>query len=176
MAGVAPGASGLTFLPLLQGASNGPRANPYARGVLYGITLGTTHAEVARSVMEGVTLEMRDILEAQRRAGVKITSIHLTGGGTKSRLWNQMQADMYKVPVHVLQTSETGALGAAMYAGVGAGVYSSHRQAVATAVHVEETYEPAPKSFAGYDEAYERWVSVYTALHEGCLLYTSRCV
>jgi xylulokinase len=167
VAGVAPGASGLTFLPLLQGASNGPRANPYARGVLYGITLGTTHAEVARSVMEGVTLEMRDILEAQRRAGVKITSIHLTGGGTKSRLWNQMQADMYKVPVHVLQTSETGALGAAMYAGVGAGVYSSHRQAVETAVHVEETYEPAPKSFAGYDEAYERWVSVYTALHEG---------
>jgi xylulokinase len=74
---------------------------------------------------------------------------------------------MYKVPVHVLQTSETGALGAAMYAGVGAGVYSSHRQAVETAVHVEETYEPGVKNFAAYDEAYERFVSVYTALHEG---------
>lgn len=164
---VAPGANGITFLPFLQGASAGPRANPFARGVLFGITLGSTHSEVARAVMEGITLEMRDILEAQRRAGVEIASIHLTGGGTKSRLWNQMQADMYKVPVHVLQTSETGALGAAMYAGVGAGVYSNHRQAAETAVHVRETYEPGSKNSAAYDEAYSRFVSVYESLHAG---------
>jgi xylulokinase len=167
VASVAPGANGVAFLPFLQGASAGPRANPFARGVLFGITLGTSHSELARAVMEGITLEMRDILEAQRRGGVEITSIHLTGGGTKSRMWNQMQADIYKVPVHVLQTSDTGALGAAMYAGVGAGVYSSHKQAAETAVHVQETYEPVSRNFAAYDDAYSRFVSVYTALHEG---------
>jgi xylulokinase len=167
IAAVKPAAQGLTFLPFLQGASAGPRANPFARGVLSGFTLGTTKAEVARAVMEGVTLEMRDIVEAQRRAGVELSSINLTGGGTKSPMWNQMQADMYKVPVHVLQTPETGALGAAMYAGVGVGAYDSYREAADIAVHIKETYEPNPKNFAAYDEAYEKFVKVYTALHEG---------
>jgi xylulokinase len=167
IATVPPGAHGITFLPFLQGASAGPRANAFARGVLSGISLGTTRADIARAVMEGITLEMRDIVEAQRRAGVGIASIHLTGGGTKSRMWNQMQADMYQVPVQVLQTSETGALGAALYAGVGAGVYKSYQEAVATAVHIQETYQPDPARFAAYDEAYENFVRVYSALHEG---------
>jgi xylulokinase len=167
IATVPPGARGLTFLPFLQGASAGPRANPFARGVLSGVTLASTKSDVARAVMEGITLEMRDIVEAQRRAGVALSSIHLTGGGTKSPMWNQMQADMYKVPVQVLQTSETGALGAAMYAGVGAGVYTSYKEAADTAVHIKETYEPDPKTFAAYDDAYENFANVYTALHEG---------
>ena len=64
-----------------------------------------------------------------------------------------MQADMYKVPVHVLQTSETGALVAAMYAVVGVGVYKSYREAADIAVHIKETYEPNPKNIAAYDEA-----------------------
>lgn len=167
IAGVKPGAEGITFLPYLQGASAGPRANAYARGVLVGVSLGTTKAQIARAVMEGVTLEMRDIIEAQRRAGVKVEAIRLTGGGTKSRMWNQMQADMYKVPVKVLQTSETGALGAALYAGVGAGVYGSYKEAVDTAVHIKEEYEPNPQSYAAYDDAYARFVKVYEALHAG---------
>lgn len=167
VATVPPGANGLTFLPFLAGASAGPRANPFARGVLSGLSLGSTRGDIARAVMEGITLEMRDILEAQRRAGVKIDSIHLTGGGTRSRMWNQMQADMYKEPVRVLQTSETGALGAAMYAGVGAGVYAGYREAAEAAVHIKETYEPNPSTFATYDDAYERFVRVYSALHEG---------
>jgi xylulokinase len=167
VASVPPGAHGITFLPFLQGASAGPRANPFARGVLSGVTLGTTKADIARAVMEGITLEMRDIVEAQRRAGVALASIHLTGGGTKSRMWNQMQADMYQIPVQVLQTPETGALGAALYAGVGAGVYTSYKEAAETAVHIKETYEPDPANFAAYDEAYGNFVKVYTALHEG---------
>lgn len=167
IASVPPGANGVTFLPYLQGASAGPRANPNARGCLLNLTLGTTKAEIARAVMEGITLEMRDIIEAQRRAGVATEYIRLTGGGTKSRLWNQMQADIYKTPVQILQTSETGALGAALFAGVGAGIYKDCKEAVETAVRITETYEPNPAVYAAYDEAYERFVKAYMALHSG---------
>jgi xylulokinase len=164
---IAPGADGLTFLPYLQGASAGPRADPNARGTLVGFTLGTSKAQIARAVMEGVTLEMRDILEAQRRAGVDVERIRVTGGATKSPLWNQMQADIYQRPVQILQTSETGTLGAALYAGVGVGVYDSYQQATDTAVKISDEYQPNPDYFEAYDEAYARFCKVYEALDEG---------
>ncbi len=167
IASVPPGSKGVTFLPYLQGASAGPRNDADARGCFVGITLGTTKAQMTRAVMEGITMEMRDIIEAQRNAGVEVSAIRLTGGGTKSRMWNQMQADMYKVPVKVLQTSDTGALGAALYAGVGAGVYKSYAEAANTAVHIKDEYEPNPKAYAAYDEAYGRFVRVYEALNKG---------
>lgn len=164
---VEPGANGITFLPYLAGASAGPRANANARGTLVGITLGTTKAEVARAVMEGITYEMRDILEAQKKAGINIKEIQLTGGGSKAPLWNQIQADIYQKPVSVLQTFETGTLGAALYAGVGAGVYNSYKEAVDAAVHIGRVYTPNPKLTKGYDEAYEKFVAVYEALANG---------
>jgi xylulokinase len=167
IASVPPGANGVIFLPYLQGASAGPRANPAARGCLLNLTLSTTKAEIARAVMEGITLEMRDIIEAQRKAGVVTEYIRLTGGGTKSPLWNQMQADIYKTPVQVLQTSETGALGAALFAGIGAGIYKDSKEAVETAVRITDTYEPNPSMFSIYDEAYDRFVKAYQALHTG---------
>jgi len=163
---VAPGAAGLTFLPLLAGAAGG-RNNPYARGCFLGATLGTTKEQFARAVMEGITLEIRDNLEAQKKAGVNLEVINLTGGGVKSRMWNQMQADIYQVPVRVLQTTETGCLGAAIYAGVGTGVYKSYQEAVDVAVHIKETYEPNPKNFAAYDDAYARWCKAYDSLDKG---------
>jgi xylulokinase len=135
--------------------------------VLVGLTLATSKGDIARAVVEGITLEMRDIVEAERSAGVEFARIRAAGGPTKSRIWNQMQADMYKVPVEVLKASDTGALGAALYAGVGAGVYGGYREAVDAAVHISEVYEPNPKVFAAYDDAYERFLRVYCALHAG---------
>lgn len=122
---------------------------------------------MARAVMEGITNEMRDIVEAQKLAGVKFTAIRLTGGATKSRMWNQMMADSFKVPIQILQTSETGCLGAALYAGVGAGVYKDYKEAADSAVKISEEYEPNPANFAAYDAAYERWVTAYEALAKG---------
>ncbi len=161
------GANGITFLPHLQGAGAGPRANSNSRGTLTGINLGTTKAEVARAVMEGITFEMRDILEAQRRAGVDVKAIRLTGGGAKSPMWIQMQADAYQRPIEVLQTTETGTLGAALYAAVGTGTFSSYKEAADKAVKISGVYEPNPKNFAAYDEAYAKWVAVYESLANG---------
>lgn len=160
------GAHGVTFLSYLQGAG-GPRANNKATGTFIGMTLGTSQADMARAVMEGISYEMRDIIEAQKRAGTKINAIRLTGGGSKSPLWVQMQADIYQQPIHVLQTHETGALGAALYAGVGAKVYKSYKEAVDVAVHVTREFTPNPKMSSVYDDAYGRFVHTYQALAAG---------
>ena len=164
---VAPGANGITFLPYLQGAASGPRADPYARGCFLGLSHGTTKAEMARAVMEGITLEMRDNFEAIRNMGIVVDEIRAVGGATNSAVWSQMQADMYKVPVSVLEVPETGCLGAALYAGVGLGAYKDLEEAVDRAVRVKARYEPNPENFDCYDKAYARFVSGYTSLAEG---------
>ena len=156
IASVPPGANGITFLSCLQSLA-GRRDDPYARGAFLGMSLGTTKADMARAVMDGLTNEMRDIVEAQREAGIKHKRHPAHRRRHQVPMWNQMIADSFKVPVQILQTSETGCLGAALYAGVGAGVYSSYKEAVETAVKIKEEYEPNPANFAAYDESYERW-------------------
>lgn len=164
---VAPGANGITFLPYLQGAGSGPRADNYARGCILNASLSTSKAEVARAVMEGITFEMRDNIDSIRRVGIELNDLRITGGGTKTPLWCQMQADIYKQSVSVLQTSETGCLGAAIYAGVGAGVYKDYDDAAERAVSIKEVYTPNPENYDAYDKAYARYVRAYEALAQG---------
>ena len=158
-----PGAGGVTFLPYLQGAA-GARLNADARGCFVGMTLGTTKSQMARAVLEGITFEMRDVLESEARAGITVETIRLTGGAAKSPFWCQLMADVYGKPIELLQTTETGCLGAALYAGVGAGVYEDVYEAVDRAVKTTAIYTPDLARTARYDEAYERFVSVYEAL------------
>ncbi len=117
--------------------------------------------------MEGITYEMRDNIDSIRRIGIELKDLRITGGGTKAPLWCQMQADIYKQPVSVLQTSETGCLGAAIYAGVGAGVFASYEEAAEKAVHIKEVYTPNPDNFAAYDKGYKRFTTAYEALANG---------
>ena len=158
-----PGANGVTFLPYLQGAS-GVRLNSRARGAFTGMTLGTSKGEMARAVMEGICYEMYDIIRAEIDAGVEIDAIRLSGGAAKSKLWRQMMSDIFKRPIMRLSTSETGCLGAALYAGVGACVYRGCADAALRAVHITETNEPDHSRAAAYDEAYDRFSRVYDAL------------
>jgi xylulokinase len=164
---VPAGSNGLVFLPYLQGAGSGPRADPYARGCFLGVTLGTTKAEMGRAVLEGITLEMRDNIESIRKVGIAVNDIRAVGGATNSPVWNQMQADMYKVPISVLEVGETGCLGAALYAGIGLGEYSSLDDAVERAIRIKAVYEPDPDNYDAYDKAYERFVSGYQSLADG---------
>ena len=160
---IPPGAGGVTFLPYLQGAS-GARLNGNARGTFVGMTLGTTKAQMARAVLEGICFEMNDILLAQAAAGIEIGTIRLTGGAAKSPLWCQMLADVFQKPIELLQTSETGCLGAALYAGIGAGIYNDPADAVARAVKTTTRYEPQAFLADAYEEAFARFVDVYEAL------------
>lgn len=157
------GANGVTFLPYLGGAS-GARQNPAARASLSGMTLATTKSDIARAVLEGVSFEMRDILDAQAAAGIEVRTIRLVGGAAKSPFWSQMLADIFQRPIEILRTSEAGCLGAAMYAGVGARLYESCEAAAERAVAVMGRYEPDPSKKEEYDAAFAQFISVYEGL------------
>lgn len=157
------GANGITFLPYLAGAA-GARQNPAARGGLLGLSLGTTKQDIVRAVLEGICFEMRDVIEAQKAAGVEIGTIRLVGGAAKSPFWSQMLADSLGHPLEILASDQAGCLGAAMYAGVGVGVYESCEDAAAQAVKVSARYEPDPQATAQYDAAFSRFVEAYDAL------------
>lgn len=158
------GANGVVFLPFLQGAA-GHRNNPNARGTLLNIDLGTTRSQIARAVLEGICFEMYDIILAEEAAGIEVKDIRFTGGAAKSPFWCQMLADMTGKRIMLLQTSETGCLGAAMYAGIGSKIYKDAYDAAQRAVNITKVYEPNPDNKASYDEAFEKWTSAYEALN-----------
>lgn len=160
---VPPASNGVTFLPHLQGAA-GASPNPSAKGTFVGMTLATTKSDMARAVLEGIAFEMRDVLEAQAKAGVEVRSVRLVGGAAKSPIWCQLLADVFERPVELLQTSETGCLGAALYAGTAVGVYPDVAAAVDQAVTVTETYQPDPTAALQYEKAFRRYQAVFDAL------------
>lgn len=158
------GANGITFLPYLQGVS-GAKLNDKARATFIGMSLGTTKSDMARAVMEGICYEMYDIINAEMEAGIALNGIRLTGGAAKSPMWSQMLSDITKQPIHLLSTSETGCLGAALYAGIGVGAYQNPHEAVERAVKISQTFMPNPANYEAYDKAYKRFNDVYDALN-----------
>jgi xylulokinase len=158
----APGSKGLLYLPYL-GTAATPRWNANARSAFIGMSFAHGRPEMVRSVLEGVTLEIRDMMDGWLKAGVEINSLRLGGGATKSPLWNQIQADVYGRPVQTLKVGESTVLGAAILGGVGAGIFASIPEAVDTMVEVTDTVEPNLKNHAVYEEMYE----VYTKAYDG---------
>ncbi len=158
------GANGATFLPFLGGAS-GARQNPQARAAFNGMSLATTKQDIARAVLEGICFEMKDIVKAQTAAGIDVNTVRLVGGAAKSPFWSQMLADILERPIEILATQEAGCLGAAMYAGVGTGMYESCEAAARRAVKVIGRYEPNPSAKEAYDEAFDRFVGLYEGIY-----------
>src|SRR6202048_4302927 len=131
------GAEGLLWAPYIMGERT-PHLDPNARGALVGLTAQHTRAHVIRAILEGVAFSLRDTLTIFRALGVPVKSIRLGGGGARSPLWQQIQADIYGMPVDLIEAEEGAAYGAALLAGVGAGVWQSVDIACDTAVHVAE--------------------------------------
>src|SRR5690606_33793312 len=147
-----PGAEGLVFLPYLSGERT-PHLDPLARGAFVGLTARHTAAHLAREVMEGVVYSMRDGLEIMRGLGLQIEQIRVTGGGARSPLWRQMQADIYGAEVATLGAEEGPAYGAALLAGVAAGVFRDVYEAVDRCVSVTGTTAPSADA-AAYEPVY----------------------
>lgn len=160
---VPPGAEGLIFLPYLTGERT-PHLDPLARGAFVGLTSRHTLAHMCRAVMEGVVYSLRDGLEIMRALQVPITQIRATGGGGKSRLWRQMQADIYGSEVATLRAEEGPAYGAALLAGVGTGVFADVHAAVEQSVAVAETIQPDPAASTVYNAVYAIYHDTYAAL------------
>src|SRR5262249_6750560 len=117
---VASGSQGAIWLPYLMGERT-PHLDPNARAAFIGLTAGHTTAHLTRAVMEGVAFSLRDCLEIFRGLGAPIETIRLGGGGAKSPLWQQIQADVYRQTVETITVDEGAAFGAAILAGGGAG-------------------------------------------------------
>ncbi len=158
-----PGCDGLIYLPYLMGERT-PHLDPYARGVFFGLTASHGRREMIRAVMEGVAYSLRDCLEIIRGMNVSITEVRASGGGGRSPLWRQMQADIFNNPIATINSAEGPALGVALLAGVGAGVYKSVTEACDTAIKVVSVQEPIKENVPVYDKYYEIYGELYRAL------------
>ena len=160
-----PGADGLLWLPYLMGERT-PHLDPDARGALVGLTAQHTRRHVVRAILEGVAFSLRDTLTIFRVLNLPIESIRLGGGGARSALWRQIQADVYGMPVEILEAEEGAAYGAGLLAGVGVGVWPSVDAACDAAVRVAQRVEPDPHRVAIMNRRYDEYRSLYPALRE----------
>ena len=133
-----PGAGGLLFLPYLSGERT-PHMNPEARGALLGLTGRHGRCEIARAVLEGVTFACYDAFSVLAELGAHPAAVVLAGGGAASRVWQQIVADVFGLPVRPLAVSEQSALGAAILAGAGLDWFDAAEAARAWASYGDET-------------------------------------
>ncbi len=159
-----PGSNGITALTCLQG-SHGRQVNEATRGTFLGINLSTEKADLAHAVLEGIVYEMKDILLMQEEFAGTVKKVRLSGGVTKSPMWCQMFADILNKPVELTEVTETGALGAAMYAGIGLGIYKDCQDAADRCIRIKETYLPDEKAVKAYEEGFERYMNAFNALN-----------
>ena len=163
VAQVAPGADGLFFLPYLMGERS-PRWNPHARGAFVGLTIRHSRAHMYRAVLEGITMNLRVILDAFREQGSEINAMRLIGGGARGRIWNQIMADIYGIPVQRLAIlEEATSMGAALVGGVGVGLYPDFSM-IETMNDVAATVMPDEQARATYDKMYPIFNQLYEAL------------
>jgi xylulokinase len=165
------GADGLLWAPYLMGERT-PHLDPEARGALVGLTASHGQAHIVRAILEGVAFSLKDTFSIFAEIGVPVRAIRLGGGGARSRVWRQIQADVYGQAVEIVAAEEGAAYGAALLAGVGAGEWPSADAACDAVVHVAERVVPREedirtmqRSYALYRELYPSLRSVFHGLH-----------
>ncbi len=162
---VEPGANGLLYLPYLMGERT-PHLDADCRGVFFGLSAAHTKRDMLRAVMEGVVYSLRDCLETMRGMGLSIEEVRASGGGGKSPLWRQMQADMFGTDIQTINSSEGPALGVALLAGVGTGVYSSVPEACDATIGVVTNQSANMAAKATYDGYYKLYGQLYSSLKD----------
>lgn len=157
-----PGSGGLVFLPYMLGERS-PIWDPYARGVFFGISLQTTRKEMNRAVMEGCGYGLRQLSEiAERVTGREIKEFTSIGGGAKSETWAQIKADITGKDIKILDMNDMAPIGAALLAGVGAGIFKDVYEA---ADKVEKKVYKVIRSSRAHDDIYNKRYQVYIQLY-----------
>ncbi|WP_407311473.1 xylulokinase [Desulfosporosinus sp. SB140] len=160
---VMPGAGGLVYLPYLMGERS-PHPDPYCRGVFFGLSASHSRAHLIRSVMEGVAFSQRECVDVFKEMNVNVEDMIACGGGGRSSVWRQMLADMYGCPVSTIKADEGPALGVAILAGVGAGIYDSVENACDNLVVKKSIQNPNLSTRKVYEDYYELYKKLYTDL------------
>ena len=163
LAGASPDPTGLLLLPHFAGSGT-PTFDTQSKGALLGLTFATRRLDLAKAILEGLTYELRLNLDLLKAGGVQIDALRAIGGGARSPLWLQLKADLTGIPVVVPRITEAAGFGAALLAGVGAGLYPSAAEAAARFLQLTDTYLPDPLRHAAYTRHYERYRQVYPAV------------
>src|SRR5436309_12277624 len=162
---VAAGANGLLWTPYLMGERT-PHLDPHARAALVGLTASHTRAHVVRAILEGVAFSLRDTFEIFQEMNVPVEEIRLGGGGARSKVWRQIQADIYGREVKTVEAEEGAAYGAGLLAGVAAGAWPSVDAACDAVVRIASTIEPDAESVNLLDRQYEKFRKIYPAMRK----------
>ena len=160
---VDPGSDGLLWAPYLMGERT-PHLDTSARAALVGLTASHTQAHVVRAILEGVAFSLQDTFTIFREMKVPVKSIRLGGGGARSRLWGQIQADVYGHEVERVEAEEGAAYGAAILAGVGARIWPSVDAACDAVVRVRDRVAPIAGNVATMAKSYSSYRRIYPAL------------
>jgi xylulokinase len=160
---VPPGGNGLIFLPYLLGERS-PYWNPHARSAFIGLAMPDRRAELARAVLEGVAFNLRIILDILLSRGAKVHAMRLIGGGGKSLVWRQILADIFNLPLLVVNLPAAAtAMGAALAGGIGVGIFPDY-SVIRDLVPVTEDATPDPKTRERYEALYGIFTDSYKAL------------
>jgi len=162
---ISPGSDGLLWTPYLMGERT-PHLDANARAALVGLTASHTRAHIVRAMLEGVAFSLRDTFTIFQEMNVPVKNIRLGGGGARSPLWRQIQADVYGHPVEIVEAEEGAAYGAALLAAVGAGIWPSVDAACSAAVRVASCVTPQPAAVAALNVSYSAFRRIYPATKE----------
>lgn len=157
------GANRLLYLPYLMGERT-PHLDPDARGVFFGLSAMHTKKDMLRAVLEGVSYSLRDCVEVFREMNINVSDMMACGGGGTSPLWRSMLADLYNCPVKTVASKEGPALGVALLATVGAGIYSSVPEACNAVIKTDKTQMPNAENISDYEKYYQLYREIYPAL------------
>lgn len=159
------GSQGLIYLPYLMGERT-PHLDPNAKGVFFGLTAKHNRSDFIRSIMEGVTYSLKDCLELIKRLGIRIDEVRVSGGGGKSSLWRQIQADIYDCDVTTLKSDEGPSSGSAILASVGVGIYGNIIEACDDLIKKDTLQKPVKDNIDIYSRYYSIYKELYGALKD----------
>lgn len=157
------GADKLIYLPYLMGERT-PHLDADCRGVFFGLSAVHTQAHLLRAVMEGVSYSLTDCKNILNEMGVEIKDMMACGGGGTSRVWRQMLADMYGCNVNTINTQQGPALGAAVLAGVGCGIFESVEKACKKYIKINSICKPINENSQTYMKYYKLYNKLYLSL------------
>ncbi len=163
LAGAPAGPTPVLVLPHFAGSGT-PTLDISSKGAIVGLTFATDRAALAKAILEGLTFELRVNLDLLRQAGVAIRELHAVGGGAHSPLWLHLKADICGVPLRVPQVTEAACLGAALLAGVAAGVWPDLPAAVDATVRFRGEVQPDPAARAAYEPRFALYRELYPTL------------
>ncbi|MBV4432267.1 xylulokinase [Clostridium tyrobutyricum] len=159
------GSNRLLFLPYLIGERT-PYNDPYAKGSFIGLNITHNRGDMTRSILEGVCFALRDSLEILKSMNVDMKEVRISGGGSKSRLWRQIVADVFNLNVNLVNSSEGPAYGAAILASVGCKLFNSVDEACASLIKSVEILKPKIENVQKYNRLYKVYSSLYYCLKD----------